>query len=77
VTVFAVRGITDSAEESTCQTEKATIQTAVEAYFVQNAETYPASVNDLLGTYLRELPSETGTVTINTTSGSVTVANCA
>jgi prepilin-type N-terminal cleavage/methylation domain-containing protein len=71
VTVFAVRGITDSAEEATCDTEKATVQTAAEAYFVQNNETYPASVGVLQGTYLRELPSQFTSITINSTTGLV------
>ncbi len=35
VTVFAVRGITDQGQESACNADKKTMQTAVEAYFAQ------------------------------------------
>ncbi len=35
VTVFAVRGITDRGKASTCQADKKTLETAVEAYWAQ------------------------------------------
>ena len=35
VTVFAVRGITDKGTESACDSDKATLQTATEAYIAQ------------------------------------------
>ncbi|MEX2628101.1 MAG: prepilin-type N-terminal cleavage/methylation domain-containing protein [Ilumatobacteraceae bacterium] len=71
VTVFAVGGITDSAETNACATELATIETAAEAYFVDN-NSYPADA-DQLGIYLREVPT-TGDYTIDTTTGAVTAA---
>jgi type II secretion system protein G len=55
VTVFAVGGVTGTAEDNACQVELATIQTAVEAYNVDNGE-YPTAVSQL-GAYLREIPS--------------------
>ena len=36
VTVFAVRGITDQGQQSACNSDVKTTQTAVEAYFAQN-----------------------------------------
>ncbi len=36
VTVFAVRGITDQGQTSACKADKATLQTAVEAFIAQN-----------------------------------------
>ncbi|MEM9515849.1 MAG: prepilin-type N-terminal cleavage/methylation domain-containing protein [Actinomycetota bacterium] len=39
VTVFAVRGITDQGEESACNADLKTVQTAVEAYFAQEGGT--------------------------------------
>jgi prepilin-type N-terminal cleavage/methylation domain-containing protein len=39
VTVFAVRGITDKGQTSACNTDKATLQTAVESYFAQYGTT--------------------------------------
>lgn len=35
ITVFAVRGITDQGQESACEADNKTMQTAVEAYFAQ------------------------------------------
>ncbi len=35
VTVFAVRGITDRGKTATCQADKKTLETAVEAYWAQ------------------------------------------
>lgn len=35
VTVFAVRGITDQGQKSACDTDKVTLQTAVETFFAQ------------------------------------------
>jgi prepilin-type N-terminal cleavage/methylation domain-containing protein len=35
VTVFAVRGITDQGQESACETDQRTLQTAVETWFAQ------------------------------------------
>ncbi|MEM8621547.1 MAG: prepilin-type N-terminal cleavage/methylation domain-containing protein [Actinomycetota bacterium] len=39
VTVFAVRGITDQGEESACNADVKTLQTAVESYFAQEGGT--------------------------------------
>ena len=39
VTVFAVRGITDKGTKSACDSDKATLQTATEAYFAQYGST--------------------------------------
>ena len=45
ITVFAVRGITDQGQESACNADQKTLQTAVEAYYAQygtaNAATLP------------------------------------
>ena len=35
VTVFAVRGITDQGQKSACDTDKRTIETAIEAFYAQ------------------------------------------
>lgn len=37
VTVFAVRGITNQGNTNACSADRRTLQTAVEAYFAQNA----------------------------------------
>jgi prepilin-type N-terminal cleavage/methylation domain-containing protein len=71
VTVFAVGGITDRATENTCAVEFATVQTAVEAFFVDSGGTgYPASIAALSPDYLREPP--TNTFTYDASTGEVT-----
>lgn len=54
VTVFAVQGITDKGKQSTCDADKKTYETAIEAYWAQNG-VYPASESDLQGTFLRSV----------------------
>ena len=39
VTVFAVRGITDTGQDNACSTEAKTVLTAAEAYYAQNSST--------------------------------------
>jgi Tfp pilus assembly protein PilE len=39
VTVFAVRGITDQGQSSACETDRRTVETAVEAWYAQNGST--------------------------------------
>ena len=36
VTVFAVRGITDQGKKSTCDSDKKTLEVAIEAYYAKN-----------------------------------------
>jgi len=54
VTVFAVRGITDTGQENACDVEARTLDTAIEAYYAQN-QTDPAAVGDLTA-YLKQTP---------------------
>ena len=56
VVVFAVGGITDRGQDSACDTDKATLAVAVEAYFAK-ANTYPADQTHLVSgdyKFLRE-----------------------
>lgn len=53
VTVFAVRGITQDAQESSCATEQKTIETAIEAYNADN-RTDATTVDQLASTYLKD-----------------------
>lgn len=56
VTVFAVQGITDKAEENTCANDKASLQTAVESYFTLNGS-YPTAWSDVVtANILKEAP---------------------
>ena len=43
VTVFAVRGITNSGKESACNSDKKVLETAAESYMAQNGS-YPANL---------------------------------
>jgi type II secretion system protein G len=62
VTVFAVRGITDNAQDNACDTDAKTISTALEAYYADNG-IYPTTVQGLAvlssGTtkYLKTVPA--------------------
>jgi prepilin-type N-terminal cleavage/methylation domain-containing protein len=48
VTVFAVRGITDQGQESACDTDQRTLQTAVETWYAQYGGTaIPGTVTEL------------------------------
>ena len=72
VTVFAVRGITDQGETNACQTEKRSVETAIEAYYAQNNQTDATQLSDLVPTFLKENPSYV-TITFPA-SGTPTVA---
>jgi general secretion pathway protein G len=56
VVVFAVGGITDRGEESACEIERRSVQTAIEAYRAQNDNTPPADLNVLVPQYLDAAP---------------------
>lgn len=47
VTVFAVQGITDKGKENACAVEVRALETAVEAYYVDNNQAFPATLTDL------------------------------
>lgn len=54
VTVFAVQGITDRGEESACDADRSTVESAAEAFFAQNGE-YPDNYAQLVdGGFIRD-----------------------
>lgn len=58
IVVFSVSGIQDKGEQSACSAERATVETAVEAYYAKNGS-YPAAMSDLTtapNKFLREIP---------------------
>lgn len=58
VTVFAVRGITQRSQENACDVEKRALDTAVEAYFVDNNQVFPTSLAQLAsGGYVKTVPT--------------------
>jgi general secretion pathway protein G len=69
VTVFAVRGITDQGQENSCDVERRTLDTAIEAYYAQN-QTDPTLITDLTGgtnALLKDDPTDGGAATANWT----------
>ena len=57
VVVFSVRGVTNDSQDAACDTEKRTLETAVEAYYAQNGS-YAADGDALVtANLIREAPS--------------------
>jgi prepilin-type N-terminal cleavage/methylation domain-containing protein len=57
VTVFAVRGITERSQENACNVELRALDTAVEAYYVDNDQVFPTSLAQLqTGGYVKDVP---------------------
>ncbi|MEL6891013.1 MAG: prepilin-type N-terminal cleavage/methylation domain-containing protein [Actinomycetota bacterium] len=80
VTVFAVRGITDRGQDNACDVEKRAIETAIEAYYVDQDQTNPAALSDLVPGYLKENPSARWTFTAGVSGAAPTITgagNCA
>lgn len=80
VTVFAVQGITDKGKQNACDVEVRALETAVEAYYVDNGQAFPTTLQVLNTGSTRYTKTEvttqdfnydntTGTVTFNTASG--------
>jgi prepilin-type N-terminal cleavage/methylation domain-containing protein len=57
VTVFAVRGITTRGQDNACDVEQRSIETAIEAYYVDNNQTNPTGFGDLVPGYITEDPT--------------------
>ena len=55
IVTFAVTGITDRGEDSACEANVKSLETAVEAYNAENGG-YPAAAGDVVPSFLRELP---------------------
>ncbi len=57
VVVFAVGGLNSSSQKTSCQTDKSTLQTAIDAYYSTNNNTYPANQGALVTAKLLRQPS--------------------
>jgi prepilin-type N-terminal cleavage/methylation domain-containing protein len=55
VTVFAVRGITDTGQQNACAVEARTLDTAIEAHYAQT-QLNAVAVGDLTPAYLKDAP---------------------
>lgn len=80
VTVFAVSGISQEAKTNVCFADRASVQTAVDAYWAKHDQQYPPGGDD--GTFLAELyddgvlrqePEAPDGWFLNSTTGEVTV----
>ena len=70
VTVFAVRGITDQGRKSTCDSDKKTLEVAIETYYAQNgtAAGIPTEAQLKTAGFIRDLSPN---MDINATTGEV------
>ena len=75
IVIFNVTGVTNRGNKSACQTDLQSIQVASDAYYNDNAKTYPANVAALVPAYLHTAPNSTGAVTWDA-NGTVHAANC-
>ena len=58
-TVFAVRGITERSQTNACDVELRALDTAVEAYYVDNDQVFPTSLAQLeSGGYVKSVPED-------------------
>ena len=57
VTVFAVRGITARSQTNSCDVEKRALDTAIEAYYVDTDQTFPATLGDLEPDFIKSDPN--------------------
>jgi prepilin-type N-terminal cleavage/methylation domain-containing protein len=64
IVIFNVTGVTNRGQVSDCQTDLKTIQTASDSYYNDN-QAYPASVAALSPIYIHIVPTDLGTVTID------------
>ena len=87
IVIFNVTGVADKGKTSACQTDVKSVQTAVDAYYNQNASTYPwtgahtvtgptDAMGGLVPTFLHTAPTDAGVLTIAATSGNVTSSIC-
>ncbi|MFZ0179265.1 MAG: prepilin-type N-terminal cleavage/methylation domain-containing protein [Candidatus Dormiibacterota bacterium] len=65
IVIFNVTGVVQRGNTAACQTDLQTVQTASDAYYSDNGA-YAASVGALSPTYIHTIPTDLGTVTINT-----------
>jgi general secretion pathway protein G len=72
VTVFAVRGITERGQTNACDVEQRALETAVEAYYVDNDQVFPANLAALeTGGFVKTAP-DAAVWTYDVNTGSVT-----
>ncbi|HJP78860.1 MAG TPA: prepilin-type N-terminal cleavage/methylation domain-containing protein [Pseudonocardiaceae bacterium] len=66
IVVFAVQAFNGDGQAAACQTDKKSVEVAVEAYYAKNNSTYPTAMDQLTnGGYLREPPSTGNGYTIS------------
>lgn len=57
IVVFSVQGITNRGSTSACKSDVATVTTAAEAYFAQNAA-YPVAMSNMVPAFLHSVPTD-------------------
>ena len=80
VVIFNIVGVTNRGKTSACATDVKTVQSASDAYYNDNNQTWPAmggTWSDLVPTYMHQAPASTdGTFSLDTTTGRVTASGC-
>jgi type II secretion system protein G len=74
VVVFAVGGITDRGQESSCKADKKTLEVAVEAYRAQYSGYPPSGTGEATLSSLGYLRSTSALYNLGSTAGSVVTA---
>jgi general secretion pathway protein G len=76
IVVYAADGLSKASIRVTCQSDFKTVETAQEA-FKGKTGAYATDLNQLHGTWLKELPGNTNlyTITIDNAGGNITAAN--
>ena len=72
VTVFAVRGITDRGQQNACSVEQRALETAVEAYYVDNNQSFPADLATLETSGFVKTTPDTNVWSYDNSTGAVT-----
>ncbi len=76
IVIFNVTGVVNRGTSSACQTDKASVQTASDAYH-NDTGSYPASLSVLVPAYMHTAPTDLGTVAFNNDGhGTVTSNMC-
>jgi prepilin-type N-terminal cleavage/methylation domain-containing protein len=64
IVIFNVTGVVNRGNTAACQTDLKTVQTASDAYYSDNLS-YAGSMSALSPNYIHTVPTDLGTVTIN------------
>jgi prepilin-type N-terminal cleavage/methylation domain-containing protein len=82
IVIFNVTGVVNRGTSAACLTDLETVQTASDAYYSDDLQagrtvgTYPPNLAALVPAYIHTAPTDLGTVTWDTSTGTVTSSAC-